>query len=136
MTELGDRHAPVSVIAMGEIRTYPESVATTEAPRRKLHVPPNLFIVGTINSDETTHAFSPKVLDRAFTIELNEVDFDLPYGDDAPPLTATERRKIAEVFSSSGKFTRTDRDAVVKLLDAHPEVRERLQDLRSRSETT
>lgn len=32
--------------------------------------PPNLFIIGTVNIDETTHMFSPKVLDRAHTIEF------------------------------------------------------------------
>ena len=37
-------------------------------------VPPNLIIVGTVNMDETTHGFSRKVLDRAFTIELSDVD--------------------------------------------------------------
>lgn len=41
---------------------------------RKLAIPPNLFFTGTVNIDETTYMFSPKVLDRAFTIELNEVD--------------------------------------------------------------
>lgn len=34
-------------------------------------LPQNLFIVGTINVDETTYMFSPKVLDRAHVIELN-----------------------------------------------------------------
>src|SRR3546814_2411863 len=29
-----------------------------------LRLPPNVFVVGTVNIDETTHAFSPKVLDR------------------------------------------------------------------------
>lgn len=43
---------------------------------RKLVIPPNLFITGTVNIDETTYMFSPKVLDRAFTIELNTVDLD------------------------------------------------------------
>lgn len=32
--------------------------------------PPNLFVVGTVNVDETTYTFSPKVLDRANTIEF------------------------------------------------------------------
>ena len=41
---------------------------------KELQVPSNLFVVGTVNVDETTYMFSPKVLDRAFTIELNEVD--------------------------------------------------------------
>ncbi len=35
--------------------------------------PKNLFIFGTVNMDETTHPFSDKVLDRAFTFELWEV---------------------------------------------------------------
>ncbi|HVJ91944.1 MAG TPA: AAA family ATPase, partial [Labilithrix sp.] len=43
---------------------------------RRLFVPPNLFFIGTVNVDETTHFFSPKVLDRAFTIELDTVDLD------------------------------------------------------------
>lgn len=33
-------------------------------------LPDNLFIIGTVNIDETTHMFSPKVLDRANTIEF------------------------------------------------------------------
>jgi hypothetical protein len=33
-------------------------------------LPPNLFIIGTVNIDETTYMFSPKVLDRANTIEF------------------------------------------------------------------
>lgn len=35
-----------------------------------LDVPNNLFIIGTVNVDETTYMFSPKVLDRANTIEF------------------------------------------------------------------
>ena len=37
-------------------------------------VPQNLIVVGTVNMDETTFSFSRKVLDRAMTIEMNEVD--------------------------------------------------------------
>ena len=40
-----------------------------------MRLPPNLYIIGTVNVDETTYTFSPKVLDRAFTIEFQEVDF-------------------------------------------------------------
>ncbi|WP_328811370.1 McrB family protein [Rhodococcus sp. NBC_00294] len=32
--------------------------------------PQNVFVIGTVNADETTYAFSPKVLDRANTIEF------------------------------------------------------------------
>lgn len=37
----------------------------------KLKIPKNLFIIGTVNVDETTYMFSPKVLDRANTIEFS-----------------------------------------------------------------
>ena len=36
-----------------------------------LALPNNLFIIGTVNVDETTYMFSPKVLDRANTIEFD-----------------------------------------------------------------
>lgn len=41
-----------------------------------LFIPRNLFVVGTVNMDDTTNGFSRKVLDRAMTIEMNEVKFD------------------------------------------------------------
>jgi len=36
----------------------------------KINLPSNVFIVGTVNIDETTYMFSPKVLDRANVIEF------------------------------------------------------------------
>ncbi len=36
----------------------------------QLRLSPNLFIIGTVNVDETTYMFSPKVLDRANVIEF------------------------------------------------------------------
>lgn len=36
----------------------------------ELAIPENLLIIGTVNVDETTYMFSPKVLDRANTIEF------------------------------------------------------------------
>src|SRR5262249_1553248 len=50
-----------------------EGEAATPVPQR-LGIPENLFFIGTVNVDETTYMFSPKVLDRAFTIELNQVN--------------------------------------------------------------
>lgn len=46
----------------------------TDGGGKRLTVPQNLFVVGTVNMDETTFSFSRKVLDRAMTIEMNEVD--------------------------------------------------------------
>lgn len=36
----------------------------------KIEIPKNLYFTGTVNMDETTFQFSPKVLDRANTIEI------------------------------------------------------------------
>ncbi|MDB4681181.1 hypothetical protein OAF00_01275, partial [bacterium] len=36
----------------------------------KVKLPDNLFVIGTVNVDETTYMFSPKVLDRANVIEF------------------------------------------------------------------
>ncbi|AFM15609.1 hypothetical protein Mycch_0792 [Mycolicibacterium chubuense NBB4] len=48
---------------------------------QRIPLPRNLFIVGTVNVDETTYMFSPKVLDRAFTFEFrvtsDELDAEL-----------------------------------------------------------
>lgn len=63
-----------------------------------LRLPDNLFVIGTVNMDDTTHQFSRKVIDRAFTIEMNGGDLEkmfdsqetLIYQDD--PLTLDEIR--------------------------------------------
>lgn len=52
-----------------EIPLYAEGAVDNGVPS-KLKIPANLFIIGTVNIDETTNMFSPKVLDRANTIEF------------------------------------------------------------------
>lgn len=42
--------------------------------REGIGIPNNLIVIGTVNMDESTHSFSRKVLDRAMTFEMNEVD--------------------------------------------------------------
>jgi len=39
---------------------YPDTVEGNPPPR-EICLPPNLYMIGTVNVDETTHAFSPKV---------------------------------------------------------------------------
>lgn len=46
----------------------------TKEGGKRLTIPQNLIVVGTVNMDETTFSFSRKVLDRAMTVEMNEVD--------------------------------------------------------------
>ncbi|MDO8188958.1 DUF3578 domain-containing protein [Conexibacter sp. JD483] len=43
----------------------------------RLPLPRNLFVIGTVNVDETTYLFSPKVLDRATTFELRTTTAEL-----------------------------------------------------------
>lgn len=55
------------------------SLTMNEDIRKKFNeegicIPQNLIVVGTVNMDETTFSFSRKVLDRAMTIEMNDVD--------------------------------------------------------------
>lgn len=44
---------------------------------QSVSLPKNLFIIGTINVDETTYMFSPKVLDRASVIEFKVSEEDM-----------------------------------------------------------
>ncbi|UVI31012.1 MrcB family domain-containing protein [Paenibacillus spongiae] len=41
-----------------------------------LSLPDNVYLIGTVNMDETTHPFSKKVLDRANTIEFNYIQLE------------------------------------------------------------
>lgn len=59
-----------------EIPLYAEGTVENGVPA-KLKVPSNLFIIGTVNIDETTNMFSPKVLDRANTIEFRVSQDDM-----------------------------------------------------------
>jgi hypothetical protein len=51
------------------------TMETLTVPAR-LELPTNLYVTGTVNVDETTHGFSPKVLDRAFVLEFEDVDLE------------------------------------------------------------
>ena len=46
-----------------------------------VRLPENLYIIGTVNMDETTFPFSRKVLDRANTIEFSYVDLMPNFGE-------------------------------------------------------
>ena len=59
--------------ALGGYESLPllsESLAAADARWQAVRLPPSLGIVGTVNVDESAHAFSRKVLDRAFVLEL------------------------------------------------------------------
>lgn len=67
-----------------------------------LTLPDNVFIIGTVNMDDTTHQFSRKVIDRAMTIEMNGGNLeemfghsaDLDYTDTPNPLSDFQPKYI------------------------------------------
>jgi len=59
----------------GELSLHGENEAVDGIPP-KIPWPRNLFIIGTVNLDETTHSFSDKVLDRGFVFELWDVELE------------------------------------------------------------
>ena len=61
---------------LGQVMKGAESVEAAEwIAAHGLTIPKNLFVVGTVNMDETTCQFSRKVLDRAMTLLMTEADF-------------------------------------------------------------
>ncbi len=102
-----------------------------DVPPREIHLPPNLYVIGTVNVDETTHAFSPKVLDRAFTIRMTDVDFrDYPPGSsDEVDLSASDKPALLDQFTRRDRFTVIDKSRIAEFVAGNPEVRDRLQEL-------
>jgi len=61
---------------LGEAHHTESNPLATQFSEKGLTLPPNLMVMGTVNMDETTFSFSRKVLDRAMSVEMNEVDYD------------------------------------------------------------
>lgn len=85
---------------------------------RKMRLPSNFRVVGTANLDETTHTFSPKVLDRAFTIE-----FDYPDITAFPPSHGTGSSTDFSVLAAKV----IDKSRFISVHEALPENREMFQ---------
>lgn len=81
---------------------------------KSLGWPQNLFLVGTVNMDETTHAFSRKVLDRANSIEMNEVDLNwLPDSKvDVEPLVNIGASFFMTPFLSSKELSEENKESI------------------------
>lgn len=85
-----------------------------------LTLPKNLIVIGTVNMDETTFSFSRKVLDRAMSVEMNEVNYDSFLTD----TTDDDLKAIVQAFKENG-----DADLNALLVDRHIEAREIIDDL-------
>lgn len=61
----------LSAIESGEAIPLHSGAGDIDGVPNTLALSPNVFIIGTVNVDETTYMFSPKVLDRANVIEFS-----------------------------------------------------------------
>ena len=87
---------------------------------RGLTLPKNLIVIGTVNMDETTFSFSRKVLDRAMSVEMNEVNYDSFLTD----TTDDDLKAIVKAFEEK------DGANLNKLLvDRHIEAKEIIDEL-------
>lgn len=83
---------------------FAEVLSAMETPTRELllpngqalRLPANLFLTGTLNVDESTHALSRKVLDRANTIAFQEVRLR-EEADESPPAEASAGALTSEI---------------------------------------
>ncbi|MEC7986508.1 MAG: ATP-binding protein, partial [Myxococcota bacterium] len=85
---LSGMETPSQPLMLHEDRGQPSGV-----PSQIDRWPCNLFIGGSVNMDETTHAFSDKVLDRAFTMEYWHIDLER-YLDEQQSSISSETRTI------------------------------------------
>lgn len=85
-----------------------------------LTLPKNLIVIGTVNMDETTFSFSRKVLDRAMSVEMNEVNYDSFLTD----TTDDDLKAIVKALEEND-----DADLNELLVDRHIEAREIIDEL-------
>ena len=85
--------------------TLPRFDGDTDGAPRSICYPENLYVIGTVNIDETTYMFSPKVLDRANVIEFRVEHQHLSDFLDAPsnyPETERAAEGAAQGFHRLG----------------------------------
>lgn len=80
------------------------------AEAQRLPLPRNLFVVGTVNVDETTYMFSPKVLDRAFTFEFRVTSADLDAELQRPVAAPSGEDQRVRAFASLAERDDWQRD--------------------------
>lgn len=83
-----------------------------------LGIPENVFLIGTVNMDETTHPFSKKVLDRANTLEFNYINLE-QYPDLSEQIEASDSFDAAEL---NHLFLRSDYLQLVDAYDVNKEL--------------
>lgn len=89
---------------------------------RYIQLPRNLFVIGTVNVDETTYMFSPKVLDRANTLEFRVTTEALGSGGGRPmPLEKGSPAAVAAIATAArdDSWHVAHRDANAPMYETH-----------------
>ena len=94
----------------------------TNLQDKGLSLPDNVFIIGTVNMDDTTHQFSRKVIDRAMTIEMNGGKLEDMFGHSAD-LQYLPDDQIMELSDFKPEYVNAD-----EVMEAHSEYAETLQE--------
>ena len=76
--------------------------------------PKNVFIIGTVNIDETTYMFSPKVLDRANVIEFRISDNDIQTFLNEPTILKLENLKGKGIAFAESFLSIAHSDEIIK----------------------
>ncbi|MFT6192055.1 McrB family protein [Polaribacter sp.] len=84
-----------------------------------IYWPENLYLIGTVNMDETTYPFSRKVLDRANSIEMNTVELDWisKQKQKVDKLTNFTNANLKSEYIASIELTKTDKLQVEEALE-------------------
>jgi hypothetical protein len=98
--------------------TWRKTTAGKPVPPRLKQLPENLFIIGTVNVDETTYMFSPKVLDRA-----NVIEFRLDSEDLQGFLSSPSKPDLAKLDGKGVIFGKAFVEAAKKPVDIPADVK-------------
>lgn len=96
----------------------------------KVILPDNLYVIGTVNMDETTFPFSKKVLDRANTIEFSYVDLVPDFEeehDSIDPVSQKNDFLVTEYITLKTDTDGKDRELIVKICEELQDINMILQ---------
>ncbi|MEM1054463.1 MAG: AAA family ATPase [Bacteroidota bacterium] len=100
-----------------------ETLAPEDAVWQAVRMGPNLALIGTVNVDESAYAFSRKVLDRAFTLELGapdlgvwEVQEGVSVESEQWPVSAWQSRSLR--LGGLSNLSQIDRQTIERAVEA------------------
>ena len=103
-------------------QNVPYNIYTNPTLKTKgLGLPENVFVIGTVNMDDTTHQFSRKVLDRAMTIEMNGGELKEMFGH-SNDLEYLPEENVWKIDQFKPQYVNAD-----EVLEVHPAEEEALK---------